>query len=255
MTVSFIPAHSRSPLQYPGGKSRAVPEIVSRLPAGLDELCSPFLGGASVELACGAMGMLVHGSDAFGPLVNFWRELLDSPAELARRAALLHPMSREEFYRLQRGYSEEGDPAENAAVFYALNRSSFSGFTLSGGMSPGHKRFTPSSIERAQMFRAPNLRAERLDWREALARHSSKFLYLDPPYANGERLYGRRGDMHCGFNHEELAAELRGRGGWLLSYNDCELVRRLYKGFRFEEPEWKYGMGGRRSREVLVLGE
>ena len=164
-------------------------------------------------------------------------------------------MSRDNFYDLQKNYLELEKPLERAAVFYALNRSSFSGTTLSGGMSPGCPRFTESSINRLRDFKSTNLRVEYADYKDALNKHSDKFLYLDPPYANGGKLYGNRGDMHEGFDHGHLAKILRKRDGWLMSYNDCEMIRDLYEGCKFDVPQWTYGMNGdKSSNEVLIRG-
>lgn len=244
----------RSPLRYPGGKSRAVSAIRRWIPPNIDELCAPFLGGGSVELACAADGAQVHGSDAFGPLANFWRFALESPVSLAERVAEFHPVSKPKFYNLQRGFQNLQDDLERAAVFFVLNRSSFSGTTLSGGMSPNHPRFTPSAIERLRDFRSPRLNVSHSDYRDALRKHSGKFLYLDPPYAIPQRLYGDRGDMHDGFDHMELASILRGRSGWALSYNDSPLIRRLYRGYHIVEPDWTYGMSAnKRARELLIV--
>lgn len=247
---------SRSPLRYPGGKSRAVKHIRPHIPPDIDELCAPFLGGASVELACAADGIAVHGSDAFEPLINFWRFALSDAGCLVERVRHHYPLSKSRFYNLQRSYHNLTDPLEQAAVFFALNRSSFSGTTLSGGMSPGHPRFTQGAIARLERFANDRLRVEHLDYREALARHPNEFLYLDPPYANGQRLYGDRGDMHGSVDHRELAALLYHRSGWVLSYNDCAEIRALYRGYRIVEPGWAYGMSGAgrlRSRELLII--
>lgn len=244
---------AKSPLRYPGGKSRAVELIWSRLPQGLSEICSPFLGGASVELACAARGIKVYGSDAFEPVVNFWKQSIKDPKKLADKVENYWPLERDGFYELQRSYSQLSTKLQQAAVFYALNRSSFSGTTLSGGMSPKHPRFTKSSIERLRNFGSKNLHVECRDYKDALSRHKDMFLYLDPPYANGGKLYGSRGDMHEGFDHEQLAGILRKREGWILSYNDCDVVRELYKGFDIVVPEWIYGMSNdKRSKEVLI---
>ncbi len=219
-------------------------------------MCSPFLGGGSVELDCAADGITVYGSDAFEPLINFWQHALHCPDKLANRVADHYPLSKQEFYSLQSEFGNLQDPLERAAAFYVLNRSSFSGTTLSGGMSPGHPRFTKSAIARLAEFGNPNLHVACLDYRAALAEHPETFLYLDPPYWNGQRLYGRKGDMHDGFDHDELAWHLWRRSGWVLSYNDCPEVRALYRGYRIVEPGWAYGMSGagrRRSREVLII--
>lgn len=214
------------------------------------------MGGASVELACAADGIAVHGSDAFEPLINFWRFALSDAGCLTERVRHHHPLSKSRFYNLQRSYHNLTDSLEQAAVFFALNRSSFSGTTLSGGMSPGHPRFTPAAIARLERFANDGLHVEQLDYREALARHPNEFLYLDPPYANGQRLYGDRGDMHSSVDHRELAALLYHRSGWVLSYNDCAEIRALYRGYRIVEPGWAYGMSGAgrlRSRELLII--
>ena len=253
-TLDARPARLKSPLRYPGGKSRGVSVILKYIPKGIGKLCSPFLGGASVELACAEAGIRIHGSDAYEPLINFWRNILLNPIELADQIQKHYPLSKQKFYKFQQDYHSYGSDFEKAAIFYILNRSSFSGTTLSGGMSPGHPRFTVSAIERVRKFKADNFKIECMDYRQALAKHSDVFLYLDPPYANSERLYGTRGDMHLGFNHEELADELKQRSGWVLSYNNSEFVRHLYKGFTILEPEWTYGMANsKRSRELLII--
>ncbi len=246
----------RSPLRYPGGKSRAVKRIISYFPDGLDTLASPFLGGGSVELACVSSGIRVYGYDAFAPLVNFWQAALENSKEVARVVRLYHPLSRTQFYALQKRFFSLTDRVEQAATFFALNRSSYSGTTLSGGMSPDHPRFTPSAIDRLAEFEAGLLKVECADFKDSLARHPNDFLYLDPPYANGGKLYGERGDMHEGFDHSGLADILRTRDGWVLSYNDCEMVRDLYPGYVFITPEWTYGMSSNKeSNEALILSK
>ena len=246
--------HPRSLLRYPGGKSRAVPEIMALIPPHIKRLASPFIGGGSVEIACAANGMEVFGYDVFEPLVNFWKQILRAPLEIKRQAEKYHPLSRAAFYALQADYQNIKTKGEKAAAFYVLNRSSFSGTTLSGGMSPDHPRFTKSSLDRLGKFRIQGLRVEKMDFRDSIAKHQRDFLYLDPPYLNGQKLYGMRGDTHHGFDHLALARLLKRRGGWILSYNDCACVRKLYDGYQILTPQWTYGMGGeKKSSEVLIL--
>ena len=73
----------KTPLRYPGGKSRAVETIMPYiLDLDCGELCSPFLGGGSIELKCAEAGMTVHAYDLFQPLVWFWEALLSNPKKL-----------------------------------------------------------------------------------------------------------------------------------------------------------------------------
>lgn len=248
------PPRSKSPLRYPGGKTRAVSTIRQHIPADVKEICSPFFGGGSVELSCAVDGVRVHGSDAFEPVVAFWQEALREPELLAKQVRRYYPLSRTKFYALQKSYPNLEASIDKAAVFYVLNRSSFSGTTLSGGMSPGHPRFTESSIQRLHNFGVDGVTMAQLDFSDALEEHKGKFLYLDPPYANGGKLYGKRGDMHDGFDHQLLADLLKQRDGWVLSYNDCKEVREWYDGWKFIRPEWTYGMNGDKiSNEVLII--
>ncbi len=245
--------YPKSPLRYPGGKNRAIKAIYSCIPENETKLCSPFLGGASIELAC-TPTMGVHGYDVFSPLVDFWQELNENPDVLADRVTQYYPLSRTKFYNLQKRYMNLGSKLERAAAFYVLNRCSYSGTTLSGGMSPGHPRFTESSIERLRNFKASNFSVECADFREAIAKHNDAFLYLDPPYVNGQALYGVKGDTHKDFDHQALSDILHQRDRWLMSYNDCDTIREFYEGYPILSVEWIYGMSkDKQSNEVLVL--
>ena len=246
---------ARSPLRYPGGKSRAVRTILELIPPDTSTLVSPFIGGGSVELACAALGMKVVASDLFEPLVTFWQQLLADPDAVADEAAKLYPMQHPQFYELQRGFYSLSDPVQCAGTFYALNRASFSGVTLAGGMSPGHPRFTESSIDRLRKFSTSNLTVEHSDFTAAISNAPDDcVMYCDPPYMIESNLYGYRGDMHNGFDHLELARLLTARDNWVLSYNDCAAVRDLYGSYDIREPSWTYGMANdKRSREVLIV--
>lgn len=247
---------SRSLLRYPGGKTRGVDFITQFFPKRLDKLLSPFFGGGSIELAMAAKGTKVYGYDVFPPLVEFWQCVVQKPEELAKAVENYLPLSKHSFYELQKTQTKFKAKMQRAAVFYVLNRSSFSGSTLSGGMSPGHPRFTPSAIERLRNFYNPNITIAKKDFKQSLASHPHTFTYLDPPYLIGSSLYGRKGDTHKGFDHEGLSELLKKREHWILSYNDCELIREMYEGFHILTPNWKYGMSNdKSSKEVLIFSK
>ncbi len=169
----------KSLLRYPGGKSRAVNQILEYLPKGLDTLCSPFIGGASIELACASkLGIKVYGYDAFRPLVHFWQQVLKNPAEIAEGVKKYYPLSRTKFYALQKQCSHLKDKKSLAIAFFVLNRSSFSGTTLSGGMSLGHPRFTPKSIERLARFKIDGFSVKHGEFARTIPKHENDFLYL-----------------------------------------------------------------------------
>jgi DNA adenine methylase len=245
----------KSPLRYPGGKNRAVKAILALIPEQETKLCSPFLGGGSIELAC-TPRMQVLGSDVFEPLVTFWQVLLETPRKLADKVALYHPLSRDGFYGLQEQHTKTRTALDTAAAFFVLNRASYSGTTLSGGMSPGHPRFNPSSIERLRSFRTTNFKVKRSDFREVIPKQDDVFLYLDPPYMNAQALYGVRGGAHKDFDHRGLAELLYKRDRWIMSYNNSPEIRDVYKNYRIVDVSWTYGMNkSKRSNEVLILSD
>jgi DNA adenine methylase len=246
----------KSPLRYPGGKSRGMKEIIKYFPPDVDIVCSPFLGGASIELELVSRGVEVFGYDVFEPLTDFWQVLLKNPCRLATRVKKFYPLTRSKFYHLQKTFAHITSKEERAAVFFVLNRASFSGATLSGGMSPDHPRFTPTAIEQLSRFGVEHFHVEKLDFKTSLAKHRDDFLYLDPPYFIESKLYGVKGDTHKDFDHEGLAKILTKRGDWILSYNDCPEVRRLYKGFCMVVLHWAYGMNtNKKSNELLILSK
>ncbi len=186
--------------------------------------------------------------------MEFWQCLLQNPKKLAEIVSKYYPLPKSRFYELRNTLHTLKTKYERAAVFYALNRSSFSGTTLSGGMSPGHPRFTPSSIERLANFKIDNVSVQQADFGDSIQKSRNNLLYLDPPYLLNQRLYGNNGNMHNNFDHTRLAEILYTKDNWILSYNNCKAIHKLYKEYTIHYPAWKYGMSNNKdSREVLIL--
>lgn len=249
----------KSPLRYPGGKSRAAQSIVRRFfPKSTQAVISPFLGGGSVELALAEQGTEVFASDAFQPLITFWNALLHDREALVEAVRAIPKMTPELFKYFQNGLRNgQVSGVLEAAWFFAINRSSFSGVTLCGGMSPGTPRFTESSMERLASFREPRLSVtpEAEDFETFLRKYPDMLAYCDPPYMTDGKLYGDNGSLHKDFDHERLRRVLGERRNWVLSYNDCPEVRELYTGFKILTPDWNYGMtGGKISSELIITG-
>ena len=259
MQTRFSPVQSqKSILRYPGGKTRAVPIILPKLEQQQASiLISPFFGGGSIEIAWASKSMSrkVKASDLYFPLTTFWKKTLQQPHDVAQSVEKEYPISKERFNSIKEHIqNNDVDEDELAAFFYVINRSSFSGSTMSGGMSPGHKRFTPSAIQRLKEFHAPNIEVvhkDAFEVLEALTLESpeQKVIYLDPPYwlsNQASSLYGTKGDMHRDFDHLRFAelCESLNQKGWamLISYNNDEKVIQAFPSFGIEVVDWQYGM-------------
>jgi DNA adenine methylase len=259
----------KSPLRYPGGKSRAIKYLKNYIPEGTRELISPFLGGGSFELYCAsALDITVHAADVFCPVAVFWGCLIANPVMLADTVASYGlPITRDAFYALRSKFSSITDPFHLASAYFILNRCSFSG-TISGGFTSYHMdktgrnpRFNESTIENLKTFRIPDgkFRITKDSFEVTLQKYPADiFSYLDPPYLIDSKIYGKKGDNSHNIDHELLANILRSRRGpWLLSYNNCEEVKELYYGYYIlEDIQWTYGMNkDKKSKELLILSK
>lgn len=239
-------------LRYPGGKTKAVNILKKYIPIGCTDICSPFFGGGSFEIYCSFNGIKIHGSDNFYPLVCFWKSVLTNRTVLIEIIKSFYPLDKTNFYRLQKTIHELHDVTLIGAIFYVLNRSSFSGTGLSGGMSIGHPRFTLKQIERIKEFTA-QFEIEHCSFEKQINR-TPHLIYADPPYLINQNLYGSNGDLHKNFNHSLLAEQLNKRGNFILSYNNHEKIKEMYSNHIFYYPEWKYGMGNNKnSTEILII--
>lgn len=255
----------KSPLRYPGAKGRSAKYITPYF-KDEQEICSPFFGGGGVELALISQGKRVYGYDVSMHLVNFWQQLLTNKQELydivyAYWYAFHHDseVGKEEYYALKNDCINSGFTVDTAAKFFVVNRISFSGLTLRGGWSNYNVKmeFGPKIIERLRDFEAPNLSVEHDAFWESIPRHSDIALYCDPPYYKVDGLYGKDKEDDY-FAHKYLRDLLVGRGKWVLSYDNCEEVKELYKGFKYTLPQWKYSMGpggGKLSKEILIFSD
>lgn len=252
----------RSPLRYPGGKTRAIKtldEILFREYPDTKVLISPFFGGGSFELHCLKKVDRVEANDLFAPLIAFWSCLQKDTTLLMKEVQKLHPLSKETFHALRRDILTETDPVKVAAYYFAINRSSFSGATFCGGYSAqaAESRFNQSSIDRLGKVDLSRVTFDSCDFVTFLRKHpdcDGSTVYLDPPYYISSYLYGRDGDMHSTFDHEGLKRVLTKRRRWVLSYNDCSEIRALYHDCEILEVNWAYGMNkSRKSNEILIL--
>lgn len=244
-------------LRYPGGKTRAVPQLMAMLPPDTERLVSPFIGGGSFEMACEMRGIRVSAGDAFEPLANFWQQILIDVDAVIDLVESRLPFTRDRFRHLHRVFPGIRGDLDRAAAFFLLNRCSFSGLTLAGvGVSMYHMSRLPSYCNRMRTFKAPLMTVAHADFEETIERApADAVLYCDPPYmlgADGNNLYS----IHGSFDHFRLLRVLQSTPcRWLLSYNDCAGVRDLYAGYDIVRPQWAYGMSttkGMTSREVLV---
>ena len=248
----------KTPLRYPGGKSRACTKIGQFLPNMYTyrEFREPFLGGGSVAIYLTKMypSLSIWVNDLYEPLVNFWKEVQHSGEELYTTLSDLkikHPSpdSAKGLFLESKEIinSQDKSKLERAVAFYVVNKCSFSGLTESSSFSAqaSDSNFSMRGIEKLtgyqeiiQDWKITNLSYEDLltDWRNT-------FIYLDPPYDIKDNLYGKKGDMHKKFDHDKFAKDCDDHtADMMISYNSSQLIKNRFKDWNAVEFDLTYTM-------------
>ena len=246
---------TKSPLRYPGGKSRAIQQMKYLLPNEFDEYREPFVGGGSffIYLKQKQPDLKIWINDLNPELYYFWKWAQIDSEKLACEVMKVRKErldGQSLFDELVKVNVDSLTEFERAVRFFVLNRITFSGVVESGGYSQ-HAfagRFTESSIERVSKLGQilEGVKITHLDYRELLADGGKNaFTFLDPPYfkATKSRLYGKNGILHTGFNHNEFAHEMKKcKHSWLITYDDSPEIRANFSFAKIYEWELQYGM-------------
>lgn len=273
----MIPKRCKTPLRYPGGKSRATDKIFKYLPhmSGIKKYHEAFLGGGSMALKFSRLypNIPVWVNDKYWNLYNFWMTLKDHGSELSdivmkyRRS---HPdmSSAKDLFLESKSILVDGKVSEMelAARFYITNKCSFSGLGESSSFSKKASvgNFSEKGIENLKLypFLMRNWTITNEDYSELLTDDSDTFVYLDPPYDIGDSLYGRKGDMHKGFDHYEFAKKCNKYSApTMISYNYDNWVVERFGGWNDISFDLTYTMRStgtynkdqKKRKELLLL--
>jgi DNA adenine methylase len=262
----------KSPLRYPGGKSKAINQIVEYLPESFSEFREPFVGGGSVFIYLRQKfpDIKIWINDLNRELFLFWKIAQSDIAQLVkeiRHIKVKYTDGKLLFTELTTVDVNNLSDLERAIRFFVLNRITFSGTVESGGFSEQafHKRFTDSSIERLEKLEnilSENVQITNLDYSHLLKSDGEDvFLFLDPPYFSAEKskLYGKRGDLHTSFEHHRFAELLQQCDHrWLITYDNSTQILENFQWANISEWELQYGMnnykqsGAAKGKELFI---
>jgi DNA adenine methylase len=248
----------KTPLRYPGGKSRACEKMGPYFPdlRNYDEFREPFLGGGSVAIYITKKypNMDIWVNDLYEPLVNFWQQLQmfgnDLKNELVDcKVAYNTPeLARELFLKSKEHVNEMDLPSlDRAVAFYIVNKCSFSGLTESSSFSPqaSQSNFSLRGIEKLPEYSKliSKWRITNYSYDYLMDGNKGAFMYLDPPYDIKDNLYGNKGSMHKRFDHDKFAADCDTNNmDQLISYNSDQLVKDRFTNWNAAEFDLTYTM-------------
>lgn len=263
-----------SPLRYPGGKSAMAGLLsgIRRLNGlGGTAIAEPFAGGAGASLTLLYLEEThrIYVNDLDPAIYDFWWTLVHRPSAfldlLSRTRLNMAEWRRQrDIYRRRSGVSR----LRRAFAAFYLNRCNRSGIIMNGGPIGGVKQKGKWKLDARYNKAELRRRCERVvEYRDRIEVSCedgigfierldprSTFLFIDPPYfEKGPTLYLNVLD---GGYHAALASRLRelSDSAWVLTYDDCPAVRRMYRGWAAIRPfSLRYAASERRSgREVLI---
>ena len=268
----------KTPLRYPGGKSRACTKMDPYFPdlRNYTEFREPFLGGGSVAIHISKKypHLKITVNDLYEPLINFWVQLQtfgDELTKIIKDYKSSHPdpeTARELFLNSKEVINDKSiDDLERAAAFYIVNKCSFSGLTESSSFSQqaSNSNFSMRGIEKlpgySEIISHWHINQYSYEYLMRENVHDGIFMYLDPPYDIKDNLYGKKGEMHKHFDHDKFAEDCdKSKINMMVSYNSDQLIKERFKNWDATEFDLTYTMRSvgeymrdQKQRKELIL--
>ena len=256
----------KTPLRYPGGKSKAIKTLTPWFPQIISEYREPFIGGGSIAIQITKLypDIPVWINDLYVPLYNFWTQLRDRGEELSERVREEKQRTldagdkdkvTEKAKELFNKYKEEidtYDDFEKAVAFFIMNKCSYSGLTENSTFSQtaSNSNFSLVGADKLAQFSKliKNWKITNIDYSEVMKAHGSgnTFVFLDPPYDIKDFLYGKNREMHKSFDHDRFADDVYNCvHKFMITYNVNDRLMELYKNYNLKEWKLRYSMAHR----------
>ena len=233
----------KTPLRYPGGKSRAAAKLYPKFPDHIKEFREPFLGGGSMAIHFSKCNpdTPVWVNDTYYYLYNFWVVLQDRGYDLSNTLMGIKNMhdteekAKDLFLKCREDIDKVSE-YQQAVYFYILNKCSFSGLTENSSFSKqaSVSNFSKKGIKKLAHYGQiiEHWEITNDDYSELMTDDRDVFCFLDPPYDIKDFLYGTKGSMHKGFDHKRFARVCdESTCNWMITYNSNENTRGLFTGY------------------------
>lgn len=243
----------RNTLRYPGGKTTMMGQLTAWIPSrtlfdpGFEHYIELFVGGGAMLFELMSRGKSWNTTvlnDLDTSLMAIYKAARDHPKELKRLIINCTP-SVELWERAKEVDGNVDDVVKAAAAKLVLHYCSHAGLGYMAGSAQGGKtqeskypigcRWNPLKICRAiddlngVLSHGSSLHSQDFNWvlEHAMPDPATTFIFADPPYVDaGEQLYRHSFTIE---DHERLAEAFHSSDArWLLTYDDCQLIRDLY---------------------------
>jgi len=238
---SFIP--------WIGGKSLLAKKITAEFPDDFGRYIEVFGGGASVLFSSEKHAPVEVYNDANGELVNLFRCIKYHREELQKEIRY-YLNSREMFGDIRKRLDCPGfTDIQRAAMFFVLIKTSFG--ADADTFSCSVKNISTERFEETAK-RLERVIIEHKDFEKLIAQYDrpDALFYCDPPYHSTERHYSERFSEADHYRLNGVLTALKGR--FILSYNDDDFVRKLYKNFSIKAISRQNNLSSGQFKEVII---
>jgi DNA adenine methylase len=267
---------TESPLRYPGGKSSLylfVQNIIELNDLNAYTYVEPFVGGAGL-----ALKLLLHDdvpsiiiNDIDPAIFSFWYCVLNRADDLCSLIEST-PITMHEWYMQKEILAERGNGDLLSLAFSTLflNRTNVSG-VLKGGVIGGQDQTGNYKIDarfkKEELIRKIQNIAQHknrillfnldvLDFVfDTLPTYNNLFVNFDPPYVN------KGAELYMNFFNEDDHVVLQNAisnydGRWMVTYNDCSLIRRIYQNYQRCLIPINYSAGStKKTKEIGIFSD
>lgn len=268
-------AKSLSPLRYPGGKSKIyekVKTLIENNMLGNRTYVEPFAGGfgIGIGLLCDNIVQSAVLNDFDVHIYNFWFSVFHHTDKLLKKIKDT-PISIEEREKQKNIYKDSSaDVLNDGFATLFLNRVNFSG-VIKGGPIGGfaqsgeykldcrfNKEEIKNKIESIALLKNRislyNCDASELIINQLNEIKNTTFFNIDPPYViKGSQLYTNYFEDSDHRSLKQVIDEHLRETPWIITYDDCELIRDIYKQYSMTGYGIQHNAGGSvMGKEVVI---
>ena len=228
-----------------GGKKILRKAVCERFPAEFSKYVEVFGGAGWVLFNSEKHANFEVYNDINSELVNLFRCVKYHPDARDQEMGLI--LNSRELFNCFRSQSIEGlTDIQRAARYLYLIKASYGNKVSTYGSKP--RRINNVSDFKDVQKRLEKVIVENKNYVALIKQYDSTdtLFYCDPPYYQAESLYDTGSFIFDEEQHIELENVLSGlKGKFILSYNDCDFIKDLYKGFVIEEVERQSNLASR----------
>lgn len=250
-------------MRYPGSKTKLLPiinEYLDKTLVNSKYFVDVFVGGGSVllDVAKRYPKIELFANDKDYSIYSFWKIVggTDSKKLSDLLGLMAQPVTLEHFYKLRSAKANDDVDSAYRAIFF--NRTCFSGIVNSGPIG-GKEQKSKYTVDCRYNFKklkdkilacnkllSGRLTIENEDFSNCKSLLlSDSTIYLDPPYVDaGKELYPV---YMNNLEHQNLGDILLSKKNWVLSYDDSNIIRRIYQNCNIYNTDAKYCINGAKT--------